>query len=169
MKKVALTLIIIILGLTACSTSETLKGEEPLVEEPSSEINQERDEADMSNLLTLELKIGNEVFIARFYENQTTQAFVELLPLSMDMEDLHKNEKFYYLSDEIPTDSESPGVINAGEIMLYGADCLVLFYENFSTSYNYTRLGYIEDVAGFTQAVGDGDITVFLDLAKNNE
>ncbi len=48
--------------------------------------------------------------------------------------------------------------------MLYGDNCLVLFYETFSSSYSYTRLGYIEDVERFSQAVGDGDIRVSFDL-----
>ncbi|WP_431309039.1 cyclophilin-like fold protein [Halalkalibacter lacteus] len=70
-------------------------------------------------------------------------------------------------SDRLPTDSERPGVINAGEIMLYGDNCLVLLYETFSSSYSYTRLGYIEDVERFAKAVGNGDIRVNFDLVEN--
>lgn len=164
-----LFIFIITLGLSACSSSEIDERKEPNGEEPSSEMNEERDEANMENLLTLELQIGGEVFTAQLYENDTTHAMVELLPLTIDMEDLHSNEKFYYLSDSLPTDSESPGVINAGDIMLYGDDCLVFFYENLTTSHNYTRLGYIEDVERFNQVIGEGDVTVALDLARNDE
>lgn len=44
--------------------------------------------------------------------------------------------------------------------MLYGADCLVLFYESFSTSYSYTRIGAVENVSGLAAAVGRGGVTV---------
>lgn len=83
------------------------------------------------------------------------------------MEDLHRNEKFYYFSEKLPTESEIPGNINAGDIMLYGDNCLVLFYESISSSFSYTRFGYIEDVEKFAQAVGDGDIRVSFDLVEN--
>lgn len=171
MKKTALPLGIILmaLGLSACDASETDERDAPNAEEqPSNGDNQEREEAEMANLLALELQIGDEVFSAQLYESETTEALLELLPLTIDMEDLHGNEKFFYLSERLPTNSESPGHINAGDIMLYGDDCLVFFYDKLSTSHQYTRLGYIENVERFTQAVGEGDITVALDFAEND-
>lgn len=43
------------------------------------------------------------------------------------------------------------------------------FYDKLSTSHQYIRLGYIEEVERFTQAIGEGDVTVALDLAGNDE
>ncbi|MDE4085202.1 cyclophilin-like fold protein [Planococcus maritimus] len=171
MKKTALPLGIIVmaLGLSACDASVTDEREGPNAEEQSSnDNNQERDEAEMANLLALELQIGDEVFSAQLYESETTEALLELLPLTIDMEDLHGNEKFFHLSERLPTSSESPRDINAGDIMLYGDNCLVFFYDKLSTSHQYTRLGYIEDVERFTQAVGERDVTVALDFARND-
>lgn len=173
MKKISvpLCILVIVFILTACSTgkSETIERENPDGVELSNETIQKRGEADMSTPLAIELKIDDEVFSAKLYDNQTTQALVELLPLNVDMEDLHRNEKFYYLSDRLPTNSESPGEIRAGDIMLYGDNCLVIFYKNLSTSHNYTRLGHIEDMERFAQVIGDGDITVTLDIARNDK
>jgi hypothetical protein len=42
-----------------------------------------------------------------------------------------------------------------------------VFYETFSSSYKYTRLGYIEDAAGFVKAVGDGNVQITFKLTKN--
>lgn len=44
--------------------------------------------------------------------------------------------------------------------MLYGSSCIVLFYENFSTSYRYTRIGRVDNPAGLAAAVGSGSVTV---------
>lgn len=37
--------------------------------------------------------------------------------------------------------------------MLWGNNCLVLFYEDFTTSYSYTRIGKIVDVDGLISAL----------------
>lgn len=113
------------------------------------------------------ITVGNKTFSAKFYDNQTTQALVERFPLTIDMSELNGNEKYNYLSNTLPTASEQPGEIHAGDIMLYGDDCLVVFYETFSSSYKYTRLGYIEDATGFTKAVGTGNVQVTFKLTKN--
>lgn len=160
-------------GLTACTISEINESEETNQEEmPISDSIQEMRDIDMPNpstMIDLNIAIGDQVFSAKLYNNQTTQAFIEKLPLDINMSDVNSNEKFYNFPDKLPTNSERPGEINAGDIMLYGDNGLVLFYETFSSTYSYTRLGYIEEVGRFTQAVGDGDINIAIDLAENNE
>ena len=76
------------------------------------------------------------------------------------------NEKYYYFNESLPTNSERIGKINTGDLMLYGSDCLVLFYKSFSTSYSYTRLGHIDNPQGLADVVGSGNITVTFEVAN---
>ncbi len=46
--------------------------------------------------------------------------------------------------------------------MLYGSGCLVFFYKNFQTSYQYTRIGRITDTEGFASALGKGNVQVII-------
>lgn len=85
---------------------------------------------------------------------------IEQMPVTLKMDELNGNEKFHYFSEPLPTDSYKPEKVNSGELMLFGSDCLVLFYESFETSCSYTRIGYIEDVSGLFDALGSRNVQV---------
>lgn len=115
----------------------------------------------------LSVKIGNRVFSATLQDNMTTKEFMKLLPLKMTMRELNDNEKYWRLSQSLPTQDKNPGRIHAGDLMLYDGNTVVLFYRDFATSYRYTPLGRIADTAGLTEAVGNGDISVVMSLEEN--
>ena len=109
------------------------------------------------------LKINNQSFSIDLEDNETVQKFIELLPLTMDMQELNGNEKYYYMETSLPTNSEKVGYIDAGDIMLFGDNCLVLFYKSFSTPYSYTRIGHIENVENLETFVGYQNVTVTIE------
>ena len=121
------------------------------------------DEPDqMSNTMPekLRITIGSQTFTASLADNATAQAFIGLLPLTITMNELNGNEKYHYLDSSLPTDTYRPGTIQAGDILLYGNNCIVLFYKTFSSSYSYTRIGRIDDPTDLQQAVGSGNVSV---------
>lgn len=118
----------------------------------------ERNTAGKTNKMTLH--INGRSFTATLYDNETAHAFGTMLPMTLEMDELNGNEKYHFLSGELPTASEQPGEIRAGDIMLYGSDCVVLFYKTFSSPYSYTRIGRVDDVAGLQEAVGSAGVTV---------
>lgn len=106
------------------------------------------------------ININGREFSARLYDNSSAKAFEDILPLSIEMQELNGNEKYYYLSDSLPSATEKVGNISKGDIMIYGDSCIVIFYESFSTPYSYTRLGYIENPDGLEEAVGSSNARV---------
>ena len=113
---------------------------------------------------SMKITIGNSEFSATLYETEAAKAFAKLLPLTLNMSELNGNEKYHNLSTTLPTKTESVGRINAGDVMLWQSNCIVLFYESFATSYSYTKIGKIDDVTGLVQAVGRGSVTVTFSL-----
>jgi len=78
----------------------------------------------------------------------------------MDMNELGGNEKYFHFSTALPTQSFNPKMIHTGDVMLWGNNSLVLFYKTFSTSYAYTKIGYIEDTTHLEDVLGKGNVVV---------
>ncbi len=109
--------------------------------------------------LKIVLSVGEREFSAELGEGDAAREFYERLPLTMDMSAM-AHEKYYYLSEPLPTAEERVSAISAGDLMLWGNSCFVIFYESFSTSYSYTRLGKISQTQGLAEALGGGNVTV---------
>lgn len=107
-----------------------------------------------------EIVINGQTFNAVLYNNETAKAFINMMPLTLNMSDLNSNEKYYNLSSTLPVNSERVGSIKKGDIMLYGNNCIVIFYESFNTPYSYTKIGYIENTDNLTAALGSGSVNV---------
>ena len=111
-----------------------------------------------NNSTQINIEIGKKTFKATLYNNKTSRALLKKFPLSCKMSELNGNEKYKYLSSELPTNKKKVKRIKAGDIMLYGSDCLVVFYKSHKTSYKYTKVGHINNTSGLKKAVGKGKV-----------
>ena len=121
------------------------------------------------NTMQINVIVGTKTFTATLADSETGRAFAQLLPLTLPMTELNGNEKYHYLDSSLPTDSYQPGTIQAGDLMLYGNNCVVLFYETFSSSYSYTRIGSIDNPAGLASALGSGNVSVRFEKSATTE
>jgi hypothetical protein len=109
---------------------------------------------------TMQMKIGNKEYSVVLQDNNTTKALQEILPMTVKMSEFNGNEKYYHFRETLPSKPEHIGQIKTGDIMLFGDDCLVVFYKDFKTTYSYTRIGHIENAADLEQMLGRGSVTV---------
>ena len=109
----------------------------------------------------ISIEVNGQTFSATLADNDTARAFAARLPMTLDMRELNGNEKYFYLDEPLPAAAQRVGQIRAGDLMLFGSDCVVLFYENFATSYTYTPIGRIDDPAGLADALSSGSAEVF--------
>ena len=93
---------------------------------------------------TMKVTINEQEYLIQLEDNEATRSLHEYLPLELSMSDLNSNEKYANLDFSLPTNEYSPNRIQAGDVMLFGDDCLVIFYQSFDTSYSYTKIGHID-------------------------
>ena len=106
--------------------------------------------------------VGYEVNVqVNLENNETASEFSKLLPLAVNMNELNGNEKYVYLDKPLKTNPYNPKHTEAGDVMLYGNNCLVIFYKSFDTSYSYTKIGHIDNLPD----LGNGDVNVKIDIS----
>lgn len=141
MKKILIILLLIIcVGCTKVENQEIQKEETINKEEVSS----------------VKVIINEKEYILNLEDNETANKFLELLPSDFNMTELNGNEKYINLDTTLPTDSMYPKHINAGDVMLYGNNCIVVFYKSFDSKYSYTKIGHIPNLPD----LGNDDITI---------
>ena len=147
-------LIAIIVSVVVTTVMMNNKDEEPNL---SPETNQSIDNKEIA-MDKVYININNKKLGIDLENNSTASALIKLLPLELSMNDLNGNEKYVYLNESLPTNTYSPKHIEAGDVMLFGDNCLVIFYESFDTSYSYSKIGHINNLP----ELDDGSITVNL-------
>jgi len=111
------------------------------------------------------LIVNDEKIQGTLNDSEAAQALVKQLPLDVEMIELNENEKYVDLNQPLPTFKKNVESIETGDLMLYGDNTLVLFYEDFATSYSYTPLGSLDNPENLRVALGRGNIDVRIEEA----
>ncbi|MCH5317818.1 MAG: hypothetical protein J1E05_07550 [Eubacterium sp.] len=165
-------------GMAACGavkeqhTDPTVTNNSPSVAEPSTDSTMPSAPAETENTKETEditqmkmiVKIGDSAFTATLEDNVATRELIEMMknaPITIDMSDYSGFEKVGPLGRRLTTENHQT-ITNAGDIVLYNGDQIVIFYG--SNSWSYTRIGKIDDLFGWEEALGSGDITAEFSL-----
>ena len=123
-----------------------------------------RNNTEENEVTNMNVQVGDVVFSATLEENEAVSALVEMMresPVVIQMSDYSGFEKVGPLGTSLPT-SNSQTTTQAGDIVLYNGNQIVIFYG--SNSWSYTRLGHIDNLTGWEEALGSGDVTVTFSL-----
>ena len=110
--------------------------------------------------MKMNVQIGGSTFTATLEENEAVDALVDMMeqgPVTIQMSDYSGFEKVGPLGTSLPASNQQT-TTQAGDIVLYQGNQIVMFYG--SNSWSYTRLGHIDDLTGWEEALGSGDVTV---------
>lgn len=119
----------------------------------------------------MNIQVGDRVLTATLAENSSADALKEALakgPITITMHDYESMEKVGSLGMDLPGNDEQI-TTEAGDIILYQGSAFVIYYA--PNSWNFTRLGKIDDVTGaeLKEVLGDGNVTITLSLALAQE
>jgi hypothetical protein len=109
------------------------------------------------------VRIGAKTYTMKLASGKPAQAFRAYLnkTRTLKMSELNGNEKYrYFESKTFPTSEKRYTRVKAGDVMLYGDDCLVIFYKSHKTSFEYTKIGHLTSTKGLAKALGKKSVKV---------
>ncbi len=114
----------------------------------------------------MKINVNGQIMTATLEKNSSAEALVKLLesgPVTIDMSDYADFEKVGELPQELPRNDEQLDT-DYGDLILYLGKQFVIYYDK--NSWNFTKLGHIDDVTQeeLKNILGDGNVTVELSL-----
>ena len=122
-----------------------------------SENNTPGDSGENQAMPKLNITVNGRSFSATMEDNTASRALLDMLPLTISMSDYSGFEKVGSLGASLPT-SNAQTTTQEGDVVLYNGNQIVIFYG--SNSWSYTRLAHVDDLTGWAEALGSGDVTV---------
>lgn len=153
--------------LCACSPNEDVPNPGLPTDMPGNDSDSEVPGVPPQSTVKIKITIGVTSFTATLADNPAAVAFRTLLPLVATMNELNNNEKYYYLPRTLPATPSDIGTIHNGDIMLYGSNCLVLFYKTFPSSCRYTPIGSIDNPSSQETSLGSSNIALKFELIND--
>lgn len=175
MKKIGCLVLagLFLLCLAACGSPESAGGGQETSGQPEQTTSgagqplpEESEEETEMEASVFYVTVNGVRFAASFADTSAAQALGELLAggdLTLSMRDYGGFEKVGSLGRSLPA-SNRQTTTQAGDIVLYQGDQIVMFYG--SNSWSYTRLGKIDDLTGWEEALGQGDVSVTFSLTE---
>ena len=148
MKKFLLTLITLFLVTTAACANGAVMG------------------AEMKIKIDITSETGKHVLIATLVDNSSAKTFYAELQknlITVQMHDYGNFEKVGYLPKSFPR-NDTQITTSAGDIILYQGNQITIYYD--VNSWNFTRLGKVEDVTQeeLKKILGKGNVTAIFSV-----
>ena len=162
MKKKVFFLLFLLLStsvlMDGCGSQESSAPSQEAENKKSEWVEEENGEMKMN------VNVNGQDFTATLEQNSAVSALVQMMengPVTLQLSDYAGFEKVGPLGQSLPA-SNSQTTTQTGDIVLYQGNQIVMFYG--SNSWSYTRIGRIDDLTGWEEALGSGDVTVTLSV-----
>jgi hypothetical protein len=94
----------------------------------------------------VKMSFNGEEVIMNLYDNPTSRELLELLPMTITLEDYAGTEKIGYLTNKLTTEGAPSGIRpSVGDLTYYAPwGNLAIFYKDFRLSNGLIKLGHID-------------------------
>ena len=109
---------------------------------------------------------GNHTLTATLENNSSAVAFYEILQkgaVTISMRDYGNFEKVGSLGKTLPRNDKQI-TTSAGDIILYQGNQITIYYDK--NSWNFTRLGKVDDVSQLKKILGKGNVTAVFSILE---
>ena len=164
-----LTMLLAILGLSACSASEVPAA--PVTPPPTQAVVSEQETPSPSGETAsgeeetkLKITVGDKELLATFEDNPSAEEFRDLLaqsPVTVEMDDYGGFEKVGPLGTTL-TRSDEQITTQPGDVILYQGNQVTIYYG--TNTWSFTRLARIDDPTDLREKLGDGTVSVTFSL-----
>lgn len=164
-----LTMLLAILGLSACSASEVPAA--PVTPPPTQAVVSEQETPSPSGQTAsgeeetkLKITVGDEELLATFEDNPSAEEFRDLLAqgsVTVEMDDYGGFEKVGPLGTTL-TRSDEQITTQPGDVILYQGNQITIYYG--TNTWSFTRLARIDDPTNLREKLGDGTVSVTFSL-----
>lgn len=170
MEKIIMLMLALNTLLTGCEKDMSSENTTEITSSVTTETSSVTDEIQITEgneeaeTMKMNVQVGGRTFTATLEDNAAADALVEMMekaPVTIEMSDYSGFEKVGSLGQSLPA-SNSQTTTQPGDIVLYQGNQIVIFYG--TNSWSYTRLGRIDDLTGWEDALGSGDVTVTFSL-----
>ncbi len=162
MKKAVAVILLMLMtfALNACTeTSDETETTSAVNTEAAQMTENEVQSEEQTNEMKINININGKAFTATLEDNVAAKELYEIIRaegLTVEMSDYSGFEKVGSLGRTLTADDKQTRT-KSGDIVLYNGSQLVMFYG--TNSWSYTRLGKIDNLSGWEEALGSGDIT----------
>lgn len=164
-----LTMLLAILGLSACSAAEVPAA--PVTPPPTQAVVSEQETpspseetASSEEETKLKITVGDEELPATFEDNPSAEEFRDLLvqgPVTVEMDNYGGFEKVGPLGTTL-TRSDEQITTQPGDVILYQGDQITIYYG--TNTWSFTRLARIDDPTDLQERLGEGTVSVTFSL-----
>lgn len=136
-------------------------GEENIYARNASEQIAKVEQNDSSLTYKIKIQVNDQILFGTLYDNVTTRAFLEKLPITLPMLDLYEREMCYCFPDAMPTDDAKVCAYEVGEIIYYPPlHSFVFMYAQNGEEFEMQKLGVIDSGIDTFSRTGDVSVSI---------